>query len=993
MKKIKKLIKKLNNRGSGIVMVVIALGFIGIIVGALLMLAGYTYRQKLHDLNARDNYYYVEQAMNEIYAGVGSKTVEDMQKAYVYTVENMVEFDTVSGSYKTIPDDKANAKFKEQFMKNLENNTFFNPTNISASLSTYITNSSVELDSTKLYVDMSDRDEKGALKSLVIKNVTLTRTQEYKRSNANGFFKQSITTDIVIAEPDFVVRFNSAVQDSTNIFGYSTVADMGIEINQPSSSPLVISGNIYAGADYYNKGYNESTYKDGAKDENKTLVETINEEEFEYTHGSVTSKRYSENALNDRYYNEYSSLNQPEVAGQRDTFNGVNQHSMYSGLYINGSKVSILADYVIVPGTIAVMNQANLSLYGKSGKTASETEVWADNIVLGGYSRKNITKNAKKEDVITYEGSTALFRANLYVKDDTELNATGSNFQLKGSYYGYGDSTAKDERVFVPSVDEKNFMVETSSGKKENRGHYNSSAIIVNGEKSLLDLEETSVLFLAGRSYIELSKEIHETEEAVASENNKVKSTVTRQTYTFLPETNNIYTPNPNDTTYLRDYKTGESISVKSNQQAYIPVMFTGVPEPIRAVNGNVMYYEAKLHTGLKGSDLFEKYFPSALFGKIDKEVYIPCIMQEVSGKKYYYYDFERAYNMFQNKPAYATFYADNKSAQYYAANFIKDYVAELKNTKSTISKYLVDITKYEDFDAGQIILPTMNDAADVTAASVYSSGAITSKTNTSFDMITANGTDAINALLSKQNEAVYYGAASGTTSDGHNTATSILGLSDDLETEYNYVKWNLGHITSANEKAYINDVVTKLGQDKICPINKYINIRDIGNVTGLTVRNLRPALSATETGAEDGILKLASGYSVYINDCSTNGYINVEANTSDGIVKGIVIAKGDVYFDASVKGFEGLIVAGGKVYINNNLTTLTASPEICKAILRECQLSSEDKCKYVLKLFKGYEDAAAETLPVDEDTEAKSIDKIDYTSVVSFSNFMKNVE
>ena len=72
MKKIKKILKKLNNQGSSVVMVVAALGFIGIIVGALLMAAGYTYKQKLQDLNARDNFYYVEQAMNEIYAGVGS---------------------------------------------------------------------------------------------------------------------------------------------------------------------------------------------------------------------------------------------------------------------------------------------------------------------------------------------------------------------------------------------------------------------------------------------------------------------------------------------------------------------------------------------------------------------------------------------------------------------------------------------------------------------------------------------------------------------------------------------------------------------------------------------------------------------------------------------------------------------------------------------------------------------------------------------------------
>ena len=74
-------------------MVIVSMAFIGIIVGALLTAAGYAYRLRMQDINSRDNFYYVEQAMNEIYAGVGSETLENMQDAYVYTVENMVRFD------------------------------------------------------------------------------------------------------------------------------------------------------------------------------------------------------------------------------------------------------------------------------------------------------------------------------------------------------------------------------------------------------------------------------------------------------------------------------------------------------------------------------------------------------------------------------------------------------------------------------------------------------------------------------------------------------------------------------------------------------------------------------------------------------------------------------------------------------------------------------------------------------------------------------------
>ena len=57
-------------------LVIVALGFVGVLTGSLLMAVAYAYRQKLYDYNAKSNFYYLEQAMDEVYAGVGSKTME-----------------------------------------------------------------------------------------------------------------------------------------------------------------------------------------------------------------------------------------------------------------------------------------------------------------------------------------------------------------------------------------------------------------------------------------------------------------------------------------------------------------------------------------------------------------------------------------------------------------------------------------------------------------------------------------------------------------------------------------------------------------------------------------------------------------------------------------------------------------------------------------------------------------------------------------------------
>ncbi|MCM1170801.1 MAG: hypothetical protein NC393_01615 [Clostridium sp.] len=1003
MKKIKKMLKKLNNQGSSVVMVVAALGFIGIIVGALLMAAGYTYKQKLQDLNARDNFYYVEQAMNEIYAGVGSKTAENMQEAYIYTVENMVYFDLQTGTYRNRTDEEANRMFKEKFMELLSANPDFLDSAVATSLSKYITNSSVVLDASRLYVERIDADLDGKIESIVIKNVTLTRTANYNRSQANGAYTQRLSTDIVIGQPDFNVAFNSSTSGYSNLFQFATVADMGLEINQTAGNTLTIAGNVYAGSDYYNKKYNESTYKADVSDGDKTFAGTYAGESVSYNHGSVTSKRYVEgdSPLN-TYYNVYSTLSpNPENPGLRDYYDGVNQRSANSGIYVNGSTVSILADTVIVPGTIAVMNSGNLSIYGKSGTATSESEVWTDNIVLDGTCRKVTTQSITGQPEIDYEGATALIRADVFVKDDTEINATGATFQLKGSYYGYGDSTAKDERDFIPTVLTENFQITNADGTVENRGHYNSSAIIVNGEHSLLNLEDTNTIYLAGRSYIELSKQVEQNEEDITVDGNT--ETIVRQTYTYTPMSeDNLLTDAVNDTVYIRDYKTGESISIKSNQKAYIPVMYTGVPTLSSVVTSesgtsSVRCYLAKLHPALTDAPLFVKYFPNLSFGNVDPATgtfsrQIPCVMQLVSGKKYYYIDFETAYYMAMrwNPEIIRGVYA---SPEEYAASFIKDYVAVLNGTfaadDENYASYLVDIRNFEDFEAGNIILPEMNNDLNVDAVNVYSSGAITSKNNTSFDMITKNSQADISTLLSSQR----------VTPGTENSATTALGFSDDLDVEYELMKWNLGHFVSATDpevqyiKALLGD--DDFGVGSITPINRYLNMRLVQSDSG-TIGDLRPA-KANETGNEPGVLKLESGYSVWVNNGVSSGTgdsdsVTISTTSADGVVKGIVIAKGDVYFDTSVRSFEGLVVSGGKVYINNNLSTFTASPEICRAVIRECQLSSDDKCKYLLSLFQGYEDSSIDDL-TQPGTDKRTIDTIEYSDVVSFDNWMKNVE
>lgn len=1038
MKKIKQILKKLkNNVGSSVVMVIAAIAFIGIIVGALLAAAVQSYRLKLQELNSRDNFYYVEQALNEIYAGVGSQTVTDLQTAYIYTVENMVEYDIINQRYVTKTQDEAQAMFSREFYRQLQNNPFFavSTADLATKLESYISNDSVTLDADRMFVE-DYKDEEGNNVGKIIRNIKLVRTVEYNRSSANGVFTQSITTDIVVGEPDFAVLFDSMNDKDPNIFKYALVADMGVEVDQPTV-PLTIAGNIYAASDYYNKQYNESTWDENVSDSTKKyssdIPYEITKEDDEkvdlcnlYTHGSVTSKnaKAERTSTDFTYYNKYATLKTVnEVAGRNDYYDGATIKSKYSGFYVNGSQVSILADTVIVPGTVAVMDKGSLSIYGKSGNQTAKAEIWADNIVLDGYSTVKEETQTDGTTVTKYEGAEAILKADVYVKDDMEVNAAGADMQLSGSYYGYGDSTEKDERVFTPVVDVKNFQVEVTDSYGnttiENRGHYNSSAIIVNGEQSNLNLAQAKTLFLAGRTYIELSKDVTTVEGTVREDEqivNTVKDTYAYHPYDYDPEMPAALRTEANKTTTIRDYKTGESISIKSNQVAYIPITYNGIPTLAKDSAGRSLgYYLAELPPALKGSDLFERYFPDAVY-----HGNVPCVLQEISGKKYYYYDFNTAYEHVRvyirdtkSDATYVNWLNQYPSAQYFAAGFIEDYTAELtmhRNylaatnktglTDSVIAEYLVDIGDYEDFEAGDIILP---DAELDDTVSIYSSGAITTKQDTTFSIVRADDTDVLSDLLTSDGLVDMDSGNVWITSPdavGKETKYSdAYQLCNDLEMEYDIMKWNLGHYstnpaldatTLANnetEKSYIKAVVNDedFGDASITPINKFLDVSLINEDT-LIVPNI--------TGSDSGsnVLELASGYSVWVS----NDDVTVKARKEDkGAVRGIVITKGDVYFDNSVDNgvvdFEGLIVAGGKIYVAGGVKTISANIEICRTVLRECLLSNTENCNFLLKLFRDYE--PSESTATSSDAEAKSIDMIDYTDVVSFDNWMKNVE
>ena len=1058
-----------SNKGSGLVLVIVAVAFIGILVGSLLTAVSYAYRLKLYDYNAKDNFYYLEQGMDEVYAGVGNQTLAFMQEAYSEVINDMVMYSPESRNYITKDSETLNKNFKKSFLLRVANSPLFQTggttgtVDLDSFLRSFITNSDVQLVSNRATVEKYKYDTDGVTEvkasssdtdfsSIIIKNVTLTRTAKYNRSTANGDFTQTISTDIVISQPDFTMDFNSINTNYSTLFDYCMIADNGIEITQ-NKSELSLSGNIYAAADFYNKGYNNykgaetlpAVFNSGYQYPKNTTgskgnyfgqgVTATGEKKSLSATDKISSADYPSvvNGLNETFnsFNNGVVCSKPS-SGLRNTkfytldrevkaYDGVNENSRYSGLFIKGNNVNVnmQSSELIVPGTIAVMDGARLSLYGKTGMEVDESDVWADNIVLGGIG-----------SVTNYPN--VLIRGNLHVRDDLEMNANYSNFQLVGRYYGFGNSTKSDAREYVPSVDTKAFfyttfddqgrvVVENGVPVLNPRGHYNSSSIVVNGQQSKLDLSETNALFLAGRAYVELSKEYGNTSrlravenedhsESVVVETDEDGNPITEKTFVFDGTTD--------------DFRTGESVSLKTNQLAYVPVNITGTStstvEEVNDTEGN-RYYLVGLPKEVQESVPFMNILGAGY--KLEK---VPCIRYQTTDGVEYYYDFNNIYRLnYTNKNIDTISFSYNfqesetaslrlvpvtnlkiGSAEELAKQFIIFYLTEVQNYASTAKASLKDISSEFDgfnFDQGVIAVPNQT-------TKIYSNGAITAKSGSTFTVTAEenvmNAISEADALTNQDSELskMLEAAAAGNT-----TEQNVALTADDLEKRYAYVKWALENhnsllAQSEQEMSYVQDVIKNYGEQYLTPINRYLNFNQIAATT-----NIHPALSGLSTGTT---FSLQSGYSVWIS----NQDVTVSTDREDGVVQGIVITKGNVFFDNTVSKFEGLIVCGDKIFVDNfpaaNLpayrsgatgdriiTGISASPEVVRAILNECMMMTGESgtdgtlAKLILNLFKSHEKfaylpSAYKTI----DVSYKTIDTIRYSDVVRYNNWMKNV-
>lgn len=937
IERLKRKLRHNDDHGSSFVLVIVATTFMCILASAILMGAMMTYKLKFYKLNSLNNFYEVETALDEMYAGVGAATNEHLYSAYTTTAELVVVYDTKAQAYTTLDNKSANELFKKLFMTGFVADTNYKSLkNVTDTLQSFISNEydavdnpdGVRLDTSNMkliYTDVNNKTttqyyknngeiktekqsgyENDKVQSVTFKNVCVKRSVDLQGSTA-GTYEQSITTDIVLTEPEYNVSFDTSSVSNNTLYEYAILADMGVEVgedNDNRTTDAQVKGNIYAASDYYNKDYND-------------VAET-----------KVTNK--------------YES--------KPTTMWGTKESSAYSGIFVNGknSTLTLNSDVVVCSGSLAAYNGAEINL---SGRTQTLSELWADNIVIGGK-----------------DGGSLKASADAYIFDDTELNAEKASLKFtQGSYFGYSYN-AQDTRS-LNYLRQKGYL---ATGYKL-RSHFSDSAIIVNGKNSTLDLQDLNSLYIAGKSYIEFSKiaasSVPEDDENITVDENA--------DYAF---------------TTLKDYSTGQSLDVKTNQLMFLTqwsvVNNTEKVDPDTGIITVTLQFPKTFEADANILDLYDDFLKDLA---TEGEKGVTAIKQTVSGHDYYYLYIE------DGKDSSNVSNAEKFAEKYY--KLLQDYGDE-------ISSKLYNVQKYEQFQV-KLVLPAegkINASGAVTDQNNDDSLFLRASTTTTMDVATAldnvstgkvftnilgnKGTDNNKKAFNDLKADALKLAGSGTASDEEQTSTflsymyinmkdhlSVLNNVDD-KTKRTQNAWEIANYTSSSVgylSSYDKDRDTYSYDYSITPLNHYVDLAYVFS------KNL--SIEKTIGNATDNEAK-----TIVIN----SGDVKLQPNNGDGSFQGIIIAGGNVRFDENVKSFRGMIITGSKLIIDHNMS-ISADAAFVANLLEQCSESTDEKLNTLTtKVLKNYTSSKSEG---NTEVTGASISDISYEDILVFQNWKKNVE
>ena len=457
---------KRDDKGSAIVIVIIAMALIGILASTILWASYLNYRIKVNDMKVKNSFYSAETVVEQILAGVKKNIVSaSINEAYQEVLSNWDALGT---------DENRQSYFITAYVEAVEDRL-----GVTDSGGVHLYDKSIIKD----YVDKNlwegDPDNDPNRDGYIVNKPWNEATPLFKQANdVNGWGSMSvrniciefydsdgllsiINTDIAIDVPK--MRFTQA-GDIDRLYPYVLVGDDGIVADHYN---ITINGSIYGGVDEHNKG-------------------------------GIQLARDSHVTVEDAAY------------------------------IISGGDIVLGTDTLLVNST--KQNAELIVRDVSSGGIGFRTNVYAQGLAVNG-SHLDIS-------------------GRMFIANDLILAGRESNVSLSGQYFGYGKVQETTHSKEIAAEDGGPIDVAL------NPAAY-SSAIVINGKNSTVDLTGLNTLQLAGRAYVSLTQNEDAEEDR------------------------------------LPHILMGESISVKSNQIAYlVPAECVGTIDGKTVIGQNPMSFD-----------------------------------------------------------------------------------------------------------------------------------------------------------------------------------------------------------------------------------------------------------------------------------------------------------------------------------------------------------------------------------------------------------------
>lgn len=579
--------------------------------------------------------------------------------------------------------------------------------------------------------------------------------------------------------------------------------------------------------------------------------------------------------------------------------------NLYAGaesVNTGGVNVSSLAHLTIKPlageNEVTIVNRMDINvengcslLIGEDGKKAS---LWTRNI-----RTKRGATSEDKANITVY--------GDLYVEDDTRLDANNSNVAFKGNYTGFSYNKTNSAEV---------------EGKLVMDHRYNSnysSAIYVNGKKSHLNLKNMDSIHLAGRSFISRSAEAI----GIGAQHN--------------------------------DIPMGESITIKSNQIAYL------IPSDYMMLGENKISNPVAIPVGgALPSVTFNIPEEVSSLGLNDPVYTVNIHKSGTTMLAYYYYNFK-----------------SQKAANDY---FELYYMTNRGNLDANSSGYLEN--KFTDGAGTEI----RGDGLELGGASIITGGYALK-----FEAEGEGFKSSIFAEPSYMNHSL--GAFT-------NVAKEYKALQDTLRND-------IGGITKHRygEDADLVDDKTK------DPLIKKI-LAQTGSLSTIETEAANTERDAASGKNKYGFKKepnydykfvpitLQDGNDGYIYIVNNTTPINLNTvNVMNDVVgasmdeeSGIIVFTGDVNVNCN---FDGVIICGGKMQIAQTGIELKANPRLVQEIINcafvaEKDLETNGRVEELNKTKISHYFDAYSTEVEGSNVHIEDVNVMDY---ITFSNWKKNVE